>query len=138
VPDRPEVVLVKLREIKSKIERRSSAKDRSNNIISAKDVVRVVEGACKVCPSSVMILVGCFDSCLSVTFIVFTSMFCQIRGNKDLWNTYTRGCCLSMTGITLNMQVLFVQKRNLAFLLVDQLVAVEEMFVLNHFDLSYT
>ncbi|AQL01203.1 Putative transcription elongation factor SPT5 homolog 1 [Zea mays] len=47
VPDRPEVVLVKLREIKSKIERRSSAKDRSNNIISAKDVVRVVEGACK-------------------------------------------------------------------------------------------
>ncbi|PWZ17025.1 putative transcription elongation factor SPT5 1 [Zea mays] len=47
VPDRPEVVLVKLREIKSKIDRRSSAKDRSNNIISAKDVIRVVEGACK-------------------------------------------------------------------------------------------
>ncbi|XP_066375419.1 putative transcription elongation factor SPT5 homolog 1 [Miscanthus floridulus] len=47
VPDRPEVVLVKLREIKSKIDRRSSAKDRSNNIISAKDVVRVIEGACK-------------------------------------------------------------------------------------------
>ncbi|CAL5043942.1 unnamed protein product [Urochloa decumbens] len=49
VPDRPEVVLVKLREIKSKIDRRASAKDRSNNIISTKDVVRVVEGACKVC-----------------------------------------------------------------------------------------
>nr|CAB3469931.1 unnamed protein product [Digitaria exilis] len=47
VPDRPEVVLVKLREIKSKIDRRTSAKDRSNNIISSKDVVRVVEGACK-------------------------------------------------------------------------------------------
>uniref|UniRef100_A0A0D9WN40 Transcription elongation factor SPT5 n=1 Tax=Leersia perrieri TaxID=77586 RepID=A0A0D9WN40_9ORYZ len=47
VPDRPEVVLVKLREIKSKIDRRSSAKDLSNNMISAKDVVRVVEGACK-------------------------------------------------------------------------------------------
>ncbi|CAL5043943.1 unnamed protein product [Urochloa decumbens] len=47
VPDRPEVVLVKLREIKSKIDRRASAKDRSNNIISTKDVVRVVEGACK-------------------------------------------------------------------------------------------
>ncbi|KAL6605991.1 hypothetical protein ACP70R_041644 [Stipagrostis hirtigluma subsp. patula] len=47
VPDRPEVVLVKLREIKSKIDRRASAKDRANNIISAKDVVRVVEGACK-------------------------------------------------------------------------------------------
>jgi len=56
VPDRPEVVLVKLREIKSKIDRRSSAKDPSNNIISAKDVVRVIEGACKVCPSSV-----CYD-----------------------------------------------------------------------------
>uniref|UniRef100_A0A0D3GE20 Transcription elongation factor SPT5 n=1 Tax=Oryza barthii TaxID=65489 RepID=A0A0D3GE20_9ORYZ len=47
VPDRPEVVLVKLREIKSKIDRRTSAKDRSNNMISSKDVVRVVEGACK-------------------------------------------------------------------------------------------
>ncbi|KAG8077061.1 hypothetical protein GUJ93_ZPchr0006g45722 [Zizania palustris] len=46
-PDRPEVVLVKLREIKSKIDRRTSAKDRSNNMISAKDVVRVVEGSCK-------------------------------------------------------------------------------------------
>jgi hypothetical protein len=39
-----------------------------------------------------------------------------------------------MTGITLNMQALFVQKHNLAFLLVDQLVADEEMFVLNPFD----
>jgi hypothetical protein len=39
-----------------------------------------------------------------------------------------------MTGITLNMQALFVQKRNRAFLLVDQLVAVEEMFVLNPFN----
>lgn len=48
VPDRPELVLVKLREIKCKIGRRTSAKDRSNNIVSTKDVVRVVEGACKV------------------------------------------------------------------------------------------
>jgi hypothetical protein len=134
VPDRPEVVLVKLREIKSKIDRRSSAKDRSNNIISAKDVIRVVEGACKVCPSSVFTILVVFDSCVSVTFIVFTSIFCQIRGSKDPWNTYTRGCCLFMTGITLNMQALFVQKRNLAFLLVDQPVAIEEMFVLNPFD----
>jgi hypothetical protein len=38
-----------------------------------------------------------------------------------------------MTGITLNTQDLFVQKHNLAFLLVDRLVAVEEMFVLNPF-----
>ncbi|WOK96147.1 hypothetical protein Cni_G04854 [Canna indica] len=47
VPDRPEVVLVKLREVKCKIERRSNAKDRSNNIVSIKDVVRVVEGPCR-------------------------------------------------------------------------------------------
>ncbi|XP_042474526.1 putative transcription elongation factor SPT5 homolog 1 [Zingiber officinale] len=44
VADKPEVVLVKFREIKSKIERRTTAKDRSNNIIAIKDVVRVVEG----------------------------------------------------------------------------------------------
>ncbi|OAY81058.1 putative transcription elongation factor SPT 1 [Ananas comosus] len=47
VPDRPEVVLIKLREIKSKIDRRTNAKDRSNNIVSVKDVVRVIEGPCK-------------------------------------------------------------------------------------------
>ncbi|KAJ1688274.1 hypothetical protein LUZ63_019664 [Rhynchospora breviuscula] len=47
VPDRPEVVLVKLREIKSKVERRNNVKDRSNNVVSAKDIVRVVEGPLK-------------------------------------------------------------------------------------------
>ncbi|TVU28725.1 hypothetical protein EJB05_20255 [Eragrostis curvula] len=47
VPDKPELVLVKLREIKCKIYRRTSAKDRSSNIVSTKDVVRVIEGACK-------------------------------------------------------------------------------------------
>ncbi|PAN08467.1 hypothetical protein PAHAL_1G415200 [Panicum hallii] len=47
VPDKPELVLVKLREVKSKLDRRTSAKDRSNNIVSTKDIVRVVEGACK-------------------------------------------------------------------------------------------
>jgi hypothetical protein len=36
-----------------------------------------------------------------------------------------------MTGITLNMQALFVQKHSLAFLLVDQPVAVVKMLVLN-------
>ena len=56
MPDRPVVVLVKLREIKCKIDRRSSAKDPSNSIISTKEVVRVIEGACKVFPSSV-----CYD-----------------------------------------------------------------------------
>ena len=52
MPDKPELVLVKLREIKCKIDRRTSAKDRYNNIVSTKDVVRVAEGACKVCLTS--------------------------------------------------------------------------------------
>ena len=56
MPDRPEVVLVKLREIKSKIDRRTSAKDRKDNMVSTKDVVRVVEGACKVCIFSYLLL----------------------------------------------------------------------------------
>jgi hypothetical protein len=49
VPDKPEVVLVKLREIKYKIDRRTSAKDSKNNTVSTKDIVRVIEGPCKVC-----------------------------------------------------------------------------------------
>ncbi|KAK9106284.1 hypothetical protein Syun_022295 [Stephania yunnanensis] len=47
VPDRPEVALVKLREIKSKIERKTNAQDRSRNVVSVKDVVRIMEGPCK-------------------------------------------------------------------------------------------
>ncbi|PSS31759.1 Transcription elongation factor like [Actinidia chinensis var. chinensis] len=47
VPERPEVALVKLREIKSKIDRKSFAQDRSKNTISVKDVVRILEGPCK-------------------------------------------------------------------------------------------
>ncbi|KAM0845688.1 hypothetical protein ACQ4PT_056194 [Festuca glaucescens] len=47
VPDKPEVVLVKLREIKYKIDRRTSAKDRPGNTVSTKDIVRVIEGTCK-------------------------------------------------------------------------------------------
>jgi transcription elongation factor SPT5 len=46
VPDKPELVLVKLREIKCKIYRRISVKDWSNNIVSTKDIVKVIEGAC--------------------------------------------------------------------------------------------
>lgn len=56
MPDKPELVLVKLREIKSKIDRRTSAKDQSSNIVSTKDVVRVTEGACKVCAFSHLFL----------------------------------------------------------------------------------
>ncbi|MCL7044681.1 hypothetical protein MKW94_005301, partial [Papaver nudicaule] len=46
-PDRPEVALVKLREIKYKIEKRSTAQDRWNNTVSVKDVVKILMGPCK-------------------------------------------------------------------------------------------
>ncbi|KAL1309786.1 hypothetical protein HN51_052497 [Arachis hypogaea] len=44
--DRPEVALVKLREIKCKIEKKINAQDKHKNTVSVKDVVRVVEGPC--------------------------------------------------------------------------------------------
>lgn len=47
IPDRPEVVLVKLREIKCKIEKKISVQDRFKNTVSSKDVVRIVDGPCK-------------------------------------------------------------------------------------------
>ncbi|WJX34072.1 hypothetical protein P8452_22220 [Trifolium repens] len=47
VPDRPEVVLVKLREIKCKIEKKISVQDRFKNTISAKDVVKIIDGPCR-------------------------------------------------------------------------------------------
>ncbi|XP_059631667.1 putative transcription elongation factor SPT5 homolog 1 isoform X3 [Cornus florida] len=47
VPERPEVKLVRLREIKCKVERKSFAQDRTKNTISVKDVVRILEGPCK-------------------------------------------------------------------------------------------
>ncbi|XP_026400727.1 putative transcription elongation factor SPT5 homolog 1 isoform X1 [Papaver somniferum] len=46
-PDRPEVVLVKLREIKYKIERKNTAQDRWKNTVSVKDVVKILMGPCK-------------------------------------------------------------------------------------------
>ncbi|KAL5975076.1 hypothetical protein ACLOJK_031752 [Asimina triloba] len=47
VPERPEVALVKLREIKHKIERKTNAQDRYMNTITMKDVVKILEGPCK-------------------------------------------------------------------------------------------
>ncbi|KAK7351051.1 hypothetical protein VNO77_10199 [Canavalia gladiata] len=47
VPDRPEVVLVRLGEIKCKIEKKISVQDRFKNTVSSKDVVRILEGPCK-------------------------------------------------------------------------------------------
>lgn len=48
VPERPEVALVKLREIKHKIDRRANAQDRFSNQVSLKDVVKILEGPFKV------------------------------------------------------------------------------------------
>ncbi|KAI4307181.1 hypothetical protein L6164_030396 [Bauhinia variegata] len=47
IPDRPEVALVKLREIKCKLDKKISVQDRFKNTVSAKDVVRIFEGPCK-------------------------------------------------------------------------------------------
>ncbi|XP_030525153.1 putative transcription elongation factor SPT5 homolog 1 [Rhodamnia argentea] len=47
VPDRPEVITVRLREIKSKIDKKFSVQDRYKNTISVKDVVRIMEGPSK-------------------------------------------------------------------------------------------
>ncbi|KAI3733140.1 hypothetical protein L1987_64358 [Smallanthus sonchifolius] len=45
--DKAEVELVRLRDIKYKIDRKVSAQDRYKNTISVKDVVKVLEGPCK-------------------------------------------------------------------------------------------
>ncbi|XP_022749366.1 putative transcription elongation factor SPT5 homolog 1 [Durio zibethinus] len=47
VPERPEVSLVKLREIKCKLEKKFNVQDRYRNTVSVKDVVRILEGSCK-------------------------------------------------------------------------------------------
>ncbi|KAA3453755.1 Global transcription factor group A2 isoform 1 [Gossypium australe] len=47
VPERPEVSLVKLREIKCKLDKKFNVQDRYRNPVSVKDVVRILEGHCK-------------------------------------------------------------------------------------------
>ncbi|KAL3504343.1 hypothetical protein ACH5RR_034184 [Cinchona calisaya] len=48
IPEKPEVALVRLREIKSKLDRKNSGtQDRNGNRISVKDVVKIIEGPCK-------------------------------------------------------------------------------------------
>ncbi|EEF36249.1 suppressor of ty, putative [Ricinus communis] len=47
VPERPEVALVRLREIKCKIEKKFNVQDRYKNTIAVKDVVRIIDGPCK-------------------------------------------------------------------------------------------
>ncbi|KAJ1700602.1 hypothetical protein LUZ63_000381 [Rhynchospora breviuscula] len=47
VPDRPKIRFVNLREIQHKIFQRTSAKDKLNNTISSKDIVRVIDGPLK-------------------------------------------------------------------------------------------
>nr|GEX39020.1 putative transcription elongation factor SPT5 homolog 1 [Tanacetum cinerariifolium] len=47
VADRAEVQLVRLRDIKYKIDRKISAQDRYKNTVSTKDIVKVIDGPCK-------------------------------------------------------------------------------------------
>lgn len=47
VTDRPEVALVKLREIKCKLEKKINVQDKFRNTVSSKDVVRILEGPCR-------------------------------------------------------------------------------------------
>ncbi|XP_050238014.1 putative transcription elongation factor SPT5 homolog 1 isoform X2 [Mercurialis annua] len=47
VPERPEVALVRLREIKCKIDKKFNVQDRYKNTISVKDVVKIMDGPCK-------------------------------------------------------------------------------------------
>ncbi|XP_073275753.1 putative transcription elongation factor SPT5 homolog 1 [Primulina huaijiensis] len=47
VPERPDVALVRLREIKYKIDKKLFAKDRYKNTLSVKDVVKILEGPCR-------------------------------------------------------------------------------------------
>ncbi|GAB2222717.1 hypothetical protein Droror1_Dr00016840 [Drosera rotundifolia] len=46
-PDRAEVIPVRLREIRSKIDKKLVAQDRSKNTVSVKDVVRILKGPSK-------------------------------------------------------------------------------------------
>ncbi|GLT32208.1 hypothetical protein SLA2020_068910 [Shorea laevis] len=47
VPERPEVSLVKLREIKCKIDKKFNVQDKYRNTVSVKDIVKILEGPCK-------------------------------------------------------------------------------------------
>ncbi|XP_071923789.1 putative transcription elongation factor SPT5 homolog 1 isoform X1 [Coffea arabica] len=48
VPEKPEVALVRLREIKFKLDRKNNGtQDRNGNRLSVKDVVKILEGPCK-------------------------------------------------------------------------------------------
>ncbi|KAI5680813.1 hypothetical protein M9H77_02040 [Catharanthus roseus] len=47
VPEKPEVALVRLREIKFKIDRKINAQDRRGNKLAVKDIVKILEGPCR-------------------------------------------------------------------------------------------
>ncbi|XP_057795574.1 LOW QUALITY PROTEIN: putative transcription elongation factor SPT5 homolog 1 [Salvia miltiorrhiza] len=47
VPERPDVALVRLREIKYKVDKKIFAKDRFKNTLSVKDVVKILDGPCR-------------------------------------------------------------------------------------------
>ncbi|GKV35683.1 hypothetical protein SLEP1_g43921 [Rubroshorea leprosula] len=47
VPERQKVALVKLREIKCKIEKKFNVQDKYGNTVSGKDIVKILDGPCK-------------------------------------------------------------------------------------------
>ncbi|XP_042067264.1 putative transcription elongation factor SPT5 homolog 1 isoform X1 [Salvia splendens] len=47
VPERPDVALARLREIKYKVDKKIFAKDRYKNTLSVKDVVKILDGPCR-------------------------------------------------------------------------------------------
>lgn len=97
------MVLVKLREIKFKIDRRINVQDRFKNTVSVRDVVRILDGPCKVSSLYCLIL---------LIIVIFLSGFLTIsiifRGNKVQLNTYIKEFYSFMIGITLSMPGLFV------------------------------
>lgn len=90
MPDKPEVVLVKLREIKYKIDRRASAKDSKKNTVSTKDIVRVIEGPCKVC--TVVPVISCFDYFShNVCLFCYLNLIFLSEANKHFFFLFTLG-----------------------------------------------
>lgn len=136
VPDRPEVALVRLREIKYKIEKKSFAQDRSKNTISVKDVVKILEGPCKVSfspLSSVHLYIG---KCIFVYLRIssrqsyrFSQFYVIFRGSKVLLSIFIEGSCLYMIGTISSMLASSVPSPNVVWWSVEHVQMGIEMYV---------
>ena len=117
---------MRLREIKFKLDRKNNGtQDRNGNRLSVKDVVKILEGPCKVRISTSCRL--SFEARFwGLTVLLFFPFF---RENKALLNIFTKGFCLFTTGITLSMLALFVPKLNPVCWLVDHEQMLTEMYV---------